>query len=127
MTDTHTLLIVEDETLVREMLCDKFEHAGYRVVGAADGHVGLRALEEHSIQLVISDLLMPRQDGLELLMQVRDKWPDIPFIAITAPSNLLYLEVASRLGAAETFEKPIDLGQLEAAVKTLIRPIQEQS
>jgi DNA-binding response OmpR family regulator len=120
MTQPYKLLIVEDETLVREMLCDKFEQAGYQVVAAADGHEGMRELEQQPFHLVISDLLMPRQDGLELLMQVRDKWPDVPFIAITAPSNLLYLEVASRLGAAQTFEKPIDLAQLESAVKDLI-------
>ncbi|NQU47558.1 MAG: response regulator [Planctomycetes bacterium] len=116
-----TLLIVEDEELVRSMLRDKFEQSGYAVLEAEDGREGQNLLEDQTVDLVISDLIMPRQDGLELLMAMRAEWPDVPLIAITAPSNQLYLEVAGRLGAARTFEKPLDLKKLEDAVIDLLR------
>ncbi len=66
-----TILIVEDEELVRSMLRDKFEHEGYRVLEAEDGREGQNILEDEKVDLVISDLVMPRQDGLELLMAMR--------------------------------------------------------
>lgn len=102
------------------MLRDKFEHDGYRVLEAEDGRDAQNLLEDEHVDLVISDLIMPRKDGLELLMEMRGRWPDIPLIAITAPSNQLYLEVAGRLGASRTFEKPLDLDALGAAVRDLI-------
>ena len=115
-----SILIVEDEELVRSMLLDNFEHEGFQVFGAEDGREGQNQLEDEQVDLVISDLVMPRQDGLELLMEMRRSWPDIPLIAITAPSNQLYLEVAGRLGAARTFEKPLDLEALTRAVRDLL-------
>jgi DNA-binding NtrC family response regulator len=115
-----TILIVEDEELVRSMLRDKFEHEGYRVLEAEDGREGQNILEDDHVDLVISDLIMPRQDGLELLMAMRAGWPNIPLIVITAPSNQLYLEVAGRLGASRTFEKPLDLDALGRAARDLL-------
>ncbi len=115
-----TLLVVEDEKLVRDLLKDKFEESGYQVLEAGNGAEGLAHLHQSNIDLVISDLVMPDTDGLELLMAMRTEWPDIPMIAITAPSNQIYLEVASRLGAARTFEKPLDLAQIESAVDALL-------
>ena len=117
-----TILIVEDEELVRGMLRDKIEHEGYHVLEAEDGRAGQIMLEDEVIHLVITDLVMPRKDGLELLMEMRTNWPDIPLIAITAPSNQLYLEVAGRLGATRTFEKPLDLDALLRAIEDLIGP-----
>jgi CheY-like chemotaxis protein len=77
-------------------------------------------LERQPVDVVITDLIMPERDGLELLIMVRDHYPRIPVIVITAPSNNIYLPAAKRLGAAYCFEKPLVLSTLLAAVQALL-------
>jgi CheY-like chemotaxis protein len=115
-----TILVAEDESLVREMLEDALQNDGYRVITAEDGHQAQKLLEKYSVDLVVTDLIMPERDGLELLIMVRDNYPKIPVIVITAPSNQVYLPAAKRLGAAYCFEKPLVLSDLLAAIQGLL-------
>jgi CheY-like chemotaxis protein len=115
-----TILVAEDESLVREMLEDTLQNDGYQVITAEDGQQALRVLEEQSVDVVITDLIMPERDGLELLIKIRDGYTKIPVIVITAPSNNVYLPAAKRLGAAYCFEKPLVLSSLLTAVQALV-------
>jgi len=119
MTD-RSLLIVEDDTTLRETLHDFFVGEGYEVQTAPDGHAAMRLIHERPPSAVITDLLMPEKDGLEVLQAVRRRKEHIPLIAITAPTNLLFLDVATRLGADRAFEKPLDFEQVNDALRGLL-------
>lgn len=117
---TFTILVAEDESLVREMLEDALQNDGYTVLTAEDGQQAQRILDKQRVDLVVTDLIMPERDGLELLIMVRDTYPKIPVIVITAPSNNVYLPAARRLGAAYCFEKPLVLSTFLAAIQALL-------
>lgn len=114
------ILVVEDESLVRDLLRSKFLEEGYSVLEAPDGRVALRLLRENPVDLVITDILMPETDGIELLVAIRETWPKVPVIVFSAPTNQLYLQVARRLGADEVVEKPLNLERLAGQVKRLL-------
>lgn len=116
------ILIVEDESLVRDMLHDFFVSQDLDAEKANDGEQALDRLRRGGIDLIISDLVMPQSDGLELLMSVQKESPEIPLIAITAPNNSVYLSAAQKLGAARCFEKPLVLAELLEAVQDLLPP-----
>jgi CheY-like chemotaxis protein len=115
-----TILVAEDESLVREMLEDALQNDGYEVLTAEDGQQAQRVLEKQPVDVVVTDLIMPERDGLELLIMVRDSYPKIPVIVITAPSNNVYLPAAKRLGAAYCFEKPLVLSTFLASIQALL-------
>ncbi|RMH05505.1 MAG: response regulator [Planctomycetota bacterium] len=117
---TASLLIVEDEPLVRDLLRTRFGGEGYAIHEGEDGRSALRVLERERIDLVLTDIVMPETDGIELLVAIREKWPELPVIVFSAPTNQLYLEVARRLGADEVIEKPLNLELLSADVKRLL-------
>lgn len=89
-----TILIVDDVPTCRELVGHCLRSAGYRVLCAADGREALRILEDHSPDLILLDMAMPRLDGLELLKEIRrsPQWRDLPVILFTgsgSPINLL--------------------------------------
>lgn len=115
------ILIVDDEAEVRRVLRLYFERHGYEVVEAGNGHEAVGLLRREAVDLVVTDVVMPDMDGLETLCHVRRHYPDIPVIAISAPSNELFLESARGLGAAHTFEKPLCLRDVVGAVEETLR------
>jgi CheY-like chemotaxis protein len=119
-TMPHNILIVDDEAPVRDVLKHKLEQCGYDVCEAADGNEAIRALESVSFDLVITDIIMPEKDGIETICFLRAKQPDVKVIAISAPSNQLFLESAYGLGAARVFNKPLKLAELAQAVEELL-------
>ncbi len=87
MTDGRaTVLIVEDDPVTREMLSNMLERAGWRVICAENGRVGLSRLEMNTINLILLDLMMPEVNGFEFAMQVRQRedWRKIPVVVLTA-------------------------------------------
>jgi signal transduction histidine kinase len=80
---------------------------GYEVIEAEDGYDALKKLEEQPVVLVISDLKMPKMDGIELLKEIKNKYQDIPFIILSAYSDLDVMYEALREGANAYFVKPV--------------------
>lgn len=115
----HRILVVDDDEIVRRLLRNKFQACGYEIAEAGDGREAIRLLGEADFDVVITDVLMPEQDGLEMLMYLRRERPHIPAIAITA-GDRLHLDNARGLGAAYVFAKPFKLEALESAVKELL-------
>ena len=111
------ILVVDDEPQVREMLATHLRRSGHCVVEAADGKVAIRLLGAASFDLIISDIVMPEQDGLEVLQFVRRNCPDTRFVAISAPGHELFLESAKVLGACRVLSKPFTLRQITEAVE----------
>ncbi|MFA5689959.1 MAG: response regulator [Kiritimatiellales bacterium] len=117
------ILIIEDNEAVRGLFQQVLEIEGYSVAVAGNGHEGLAAAREREPDLVITDIMMPEMDGLELIQRLRANSPGLPVIAISggmreAPFN--FLSQAEQMGANKTLEKPVALAELINAVKTLL-------
>lgn len=116
----HNILIVDDEQAVRNVLRRKLERSGYGVFEAENGAEAMRAAETIAFDLVVTDILMPERDGIETICFLRKEQPRVKIIAISAPSNQLFLEDARGLGANFVFEKPINLEALAEKVGELL-------
>lgn len=98
--------------------------AGFHVETAANGVDASETLEKERFDFIVSDMLMPERDGLELLSEVRRKHRETAFIAISGGgqvSGKYYLEMARRLGADEVLAKPFSHAQLLAAIDVAIQ------
>jgi DNA-binding NtrC family response regulator len=123
--DLLSVLVVDDEKNVREGLARVLARKGYRTRVAADTDSAIEALQQEGFDAVITDLRMPGRDGLELLRQAKELWPEVHFIIMTAYGEVAsYLEARHR-GAVEYFNKPVRIDDL-IAVLTGIRYRQRQ-
>lgn len=119
-----SVLVVDDEDQVRQVIRETLEQAGYDVQEARDGKEGLERYRAKPADLVIMDILMPDQDGLESIMTLRREFPASRVIAITGGSDMIgilnFLDVAKMLGARRTLQKPFEMKTLlEAAAAEL--------
>ena len=121
-----SILIVDDEEQLRLLMRQALEQADFAVQDAKDGKEALEQYRRNPTDLVIMDILMPGQDGLESIIQLRREFPTVKVIAITGGSEMIgvlnYLEVAKMLGARRTLHKPFELKELvEAAEAELVK------
>ena len=118
------ILLIDDDVQVREMLRQMLERAGYEVVDASSGREGLEHYQAAAIDLIITDILMPDQDGLETIRELRRLAPAAKIIAISGggQSGLLdLLPIAEKLGAQCTLRKPLRRLELLEAVRQLVQ------
>lgn len=115
------ILVVEDEGSVRALLLRTLTRAGLAAVGVANGIDALALLREQAFGVVVSDINMPKLSGLELLQIVRETYPDVVVIMVTAYGDLEHAIAAMRLGASDYVVKPFDLDQLINAVRQALR------
>jgi CheY-like chemotaxis protein len=100
-------LVIDDDPDIRRLLKDTLEGGGHQVSLASNGLEGVRQFKAKRADLVITDLFMPEQEGLETIKQLRLEFPDIPIIAISGrPTGGTMLSVAQRLGATAVLHKP---------------------
>ncbi|TDU28603.1 two-component system response regulator AtoC [Panacagrimonas perspica] len=116
MTSSPRVLIVDDEPNMRRVLEIMLARRGYRTLAAADGLEAWERVQEGGIDLVVSDLRMPRLDGIELLRRLREAKLDVPLILMTAHGSLDSAVEALRLGACDYLLRPFDVEALELAV-----------
>lgn len=114
------LLIVEDDAEMRDLLRKVLEKEGYRVSVAADGHEALALPLQTAFDLVVTDLLMPDDGGLELLQAIRESHPTLPVIIITAFGDWGSYSRALELGAAAFISKPLKMAELVGAIHTAL-------
>jgi len=114
------VLVVDDETQVREVIRETLEGAGYAVDEARGGKEGLDRYRAKPADVVLMDILMPDQDGLESILAFRREFPSSRVIAMTGDSDMIgvlnFLEVAKMLGACGALQKPFDRQALLHAV-----------
>ena len=118
------ILIIDDDAQVREMLRQTLTREGYDVVGAPNGLEGVKLYREKPADLVITDLIMPEQEGIQTIIELRREFPDVKIIAISGGGRLdpePYLEIAKGTGVQYTFTKPIDRQALLGAIRQLIK------
>jgi serine phosphatase RsbU (regulator of sigma subunit) len=117
-TPSATLLIIDDDEVVRASIADYLEDSGFNVLQASNGLQGLHVFEEHLPDLVICDLRMPQVDGLELIRRIAELEAETPVIVVSGAGVMSDAVEALRLGASDYLIKPIeDLAVLEHSVK----------
>jgi CheY-like chemotaxis protein len=116
-----SVLVVDDEDAIRHLIRETLEQAGYQVNEARDGKEGLLRYRQVPSDVVIMDILMPDQDGLESILTLRREFPQAKIIAITGGSDMIgilnFLDVAKMLGARRTLQKPFEMKQLLDVVR----------
>lgn len=119
-TGTTRILVVDDKQSFRFMLTEYLADAGYTVIAAPDGTSALCELDRHQYDLVLSDMVMPGMDGLELLRQTRSRFPAIPFVLITAHGTVDTAVAAMKEGADDYLLKPVHREELLLVVQRLL-------
>lgn len=113
-------LVIDDEDQIRFFIRKALEQAGYAVEEARGGKEGLERYRANPADVVLMDILMPDQDGLESIMTLRREFPAARVIAMTGGSAMIgilnFLDVAKMLGACRTIQKPFDIKTLLDAV-----------
>lgn len=121
------ILVVDDDGDVRELVCRMLEQDGYRAVSAGSGRQALEQLDELSPDLVITDVVMPDVDGLEVLLWLRHLSPRPGTVVMSGGGRSgpdIYLDTARRLGASAVLRKPFTRAEmLEAVHKVLDRSL----
>ena len=114
----HTILVVEDDAAMRDLLQDTLSDEGYRVDTAAGGHQGIARVQKGGVDLVVTDVRMPDLDGLDMLREIRGAAVENPphVIVITAFGSIDTAIKAVRLGAHDYITKPFNLETLVLAV-----------
>jgi two-component system, NtrC family, response regulator AtoC len=115
------VLIVDDEPNLRKILSAQLSRDGYDVLTAEDGEKGLAQLREHHIDLVITDLKMPRVDGMTLLKRALEEEPELPVVMITAHGTIDTAVEALKLGAFDFVTKPFDKDEVRQIVAKALR------
>jgi putative two-component system response regulator len=115
------LLLVDDEPIVRELIEEILREAGYDVVSADSAERAAELIDDPSLRLVVSDLVMPGLNGLELLGLVRDRRPSMPVVLVTGAGTQAHLTQALAEGAAGLILKPFTHAELLDAVSTTVR------
>jgi two-component system response regulator (stage 0 sporulation protein F) len=113
-----SILIIDDEEIIRALLRSVLEAAGYEVTEAANGRIGLELYRQNPKDLVITDILMPELNGLDMLLELTREFLRAKVIAISgAGEGKNVLDVAKLLGARQTFQKPFSVSKLLGAVR----------
>lgn len=117
------ILVIDDDELFAGAIGEMLEDAGYGVTLARDGHVGVAMFRQNQPGLVVCDIIMPNQEGIETITELRDESPDVPIIAVSGGSLKglgSYLSSAKSLGASLCLEKPFSQQLLLDSVRELL-------
>ncbi len=117
------ILIIDDEPYILLMLKKMLERAGYEVDLASNGREGMALFEKATADLVITDIIMPDKEGLELILEMKKQRPALKIIAMSGGGRISpesYLECAKHFGAARVFQKPFRQKELMLAVRELM-------
>lgn len=116
------VLVIEDEELMRSVIVAALTHAGHNVTEAADGLEAVKQFRAAPSDLIITDILMPESDGLDVLMTLAQEKNPVPVIVMSGipGDSALYLRAAKDLGAVRTLEKPFTMEVLVAVTKDVL-------
>ena len=117
------ILIIEDDKIYRETLIDILENEEWEILAAENGTDGLKLQFNTPFDLVITDILMPDKDGIEVILEIRNFFPDTKILAMTGGGYMeadSILEMAEILGVNKVLKKPAAISQIIDAVYELI-------
>jgi CheY-like chemotaxis protein len=115
------VVVIEDDDLVRDTVIGILNTAGHQAVPAADGVEGLKILRKGDYDAVITDIMMPRKEGIETIMEIRREQPEMRIMAISggSPGSADFLQWAEKLGADAVLSKPFSVQQFLTALGDL--------
>src|SRR4051812_17458032 len=116
-TKTVDCLVVDDEPRLRQVLVHLMRNDSFKCHEASNGEEAIEILERQPVTLILSDLHMPRMDGVELLKQVRHRWPDTAVVMITAVAEVEVAVSCLAIGAMDYLTKPFHLEEVRARVR----------
>ncbi len=125
MTSSGTILLIEDEDEIAELISLYFEREGFRLLHAGTGETGLERLRERDPRLVLLDIGLPGIDGVEVCRRIR-AGSDVPVIMLTARDSEVDKIVGLEIGADDYVTKPFSPRELVARVKAVLRRSEEQ-
>ena len=117
MESQATVLIVDDEINLRRVLSAMLKKEGFKTILAADGAEAMAVLKLHEVSVVVTDLKMPRVDGMALLSHILEYYPDIPVIIITAHGTVDTAVHALKSGAFDYITKPFEQSEMKSIVR----------
>jgi DNA-binding response OmpR family regulator len=115
-----TIMLVDDEESVQKLLTFPLEREGYRVVQARDGEEALRRFDEHPIDLVVLDVMLPKVDGLEVCRRLRMA-SSVPIIMLTARDEEVDKVLGLELGADDYITKPFSIREFRSRIRAVLR------
>ncbi|MFB6272106.1 MAG: sigma-54-dependent transcriptional regulator [Salinibacter sp.] len=114
------VLVVDDDAHIRKGLCDILEHEGYETRTAGDGKTALVRLEDTAAEVMLLDLKIPRIDGMEVLRRAKDDHPGVPVIIVSGKGTIQRAVEATKIGAYDFLEKPVDAQRLLVTVRNAL-------
>ena len=117
------ILVIDDDDIMRETIRDILLFESYDVAVASDGKEGLEIIQEERFDMIVTDILMPDKDGIEVIMEAKKSQPNIYIVAVSGGGYIpaeSYLKVASDLGAHAAIVKPFDIDEFISEVNTLL-------
>ncbi|MCK4605853.1 MAG: response regulator [candidate division Zixibacteria bacterium] len=118
MMETPSILVVDDELLIRDLLYDFFNGQGWQITVAENGEKALEVLREKKVDLVLTDLRMPEMDGMALTSRVRESYPDMPVVIMTGYPSVESAVAALRSKVADYVTKPFNINELYKTVES---------
>ena len=115
------ILVVEDNTDLREMLCSALNNNGYNSFSASDGLDALDVLEKNVIDLIVCDIMMPNMDGYQLTKSLRNVRNNVPILIVTAKDDYESMQRGFNLGVDDYMIKPINIREMLLRIQALLR------
>src|SRR6266404_9370300 len=116
-----TILVVEDDEVIRMALADRLQSEGYTVEFANDGDEGLRKVTRNSYDLVVLDIMLPRKNGFDVCRYIRMAGVVVPILILTARGQTFDKVLGLKIGADDYLTKPFDAMELLARIEALLR------
>jgi CheY-like chemotaxis protein len=117
------ILLIDDDDLLRPMLCAMLEEMGHTVTEARNGKEGTRLYRSVAADLVLTDLIMPEKEGIETIMDLRKDFPGVKIIAMSGGGRVSaadYLRIAQQVGAGRILSKPFSEDELRLAIAAML-------
>lgn len=120
------ILVIDDDPVIRTLVASSLEARGHSVMEAADGQAGVKAFEQGQTDLIVTDIVMPVQEGIATIGAIRRLNSTVPILAISGSNTVGrygdYLHAAAVLGASATLPKPFSVDSLVEIVERLLSP-----
>lgn len=120
-----TILLIDDDSQLRGMLKQMLERAGFQVVEAENGPDSLKILKSSLVDIILTDIIMPGQDGVMLIQEILKRYPDKRILAMSGgpKGNAAWLPIAKRVGARAILKKPFTKTKLLALVNETLNAL----
>lgn len=118
------ILVAEDDSELRQMFCRVLSRNGFTAIGVPDGAAVLEALEHEYIDLIVSDIMMPRLDGYALVRSLREAGNNVPVLMITAKESFQDMQSGFLAGTDDYMVKPVNVNEMVLRINALLRRAQ---